>query len=99
MGQNNSTKSFIYNKISMIDDDDVYTYPDGSRYEGEWKNDKKKAQGVYTSPSGTRYEGEWKNNKLVFGFKNIFFDDGTVVKYDHNNNDSKVARLGKEVLT
>jgi hypothetical protein len=36
----------------------VYTDPDGSRYEGEFRDRRRTGHGVYTSPDGTRYEGE-----------------------------------------
>jgi hypothetical protein len=41
----------------------VFTWPSGSRYEGEWRDDKRTGQGVYTWPSGNRYEGEWRDDK------------------------------------
>ena len=41
----------------------IYTYDDGSKYVGEWKDDKKHGQGTYTWPSGDTYIGEYKDNK------------------------------------
>ncbi len=38
-------------------------YQDGSRYEGEWQDEKRHGQGVWTRPDGTAYAGEWKNDK------------------------------------
>jgi hypothetical protein len=40
-----------------------YTYPDGSRYEGEWKDNVRHGYGVWNRPDGTRYVGEWRENK------------------------------------
>jgi hypothetical protein len=40
-----------------------HTYEDGSRYEGEWQDEKRQGQGVWTRPDGTVYAGEWKNDK------------------------------------
>jgi len=40
-----------------------YTYSDGSRYIGEFKNGKKDGRGTYTFPSGKKYVGEWKEGK------------------------------------
>jgi hypothetical protein len=37
-----------------------YTYGDGSRYVGMFKNDKRDGYGVYTYSSGDKYSGEWK---------------------------------------
>lgn len=39
------------------------TYPDGSRYEGEWKNEKRHGYGIWTRPDGTKYAGEWIEGK------------------------------------
>ena len=35
--------------------------PDGARYEGEYKDDKRNGHGVHTWPDGARYEGEYKD--------------------------------------
>lgn len=37
-------------------------YPDGSTYEGEWKNDLKHGYGVYIYANGDKYEGQWFND-------------------------------------
>ena len=42
----------------------VYTYPDGGKYEGEVKDDKKHGKGVMTYPDGTKKVGEWKDGKF-----------------------------------
>ncbi len=44
-------------------DKDIYTYPDGTRYKGEWKDSKKHGKGVLIRPDGTKYAGEWANDK------------------------------------
>ncbi|MDA8820745.1 trypsin-like peptidase domain-containing protein [Planktomarina temperata] len=41
----------------------TYTYDDGSKYVGEWKDDKQHGQGTYTWPGGDTYIGEHKDNK------------------------------------
>lgn len=38
-------------------------YPDGSRYEGDWKNDLKHGFGAYYYPNGDIYEGAWFKGK------------------------------------
>lgn len=38
-------------------------YPDGSRYEGDWKNDLKQGFGAYYYPNGDIYEGAWFKGK------------------------------------
>ena len=41
----------------------IYTYDDGGKYEGEWKDNKKHGQGTYNWPSGSSYVGNWKDDK------------------------------------
>lgn len=38
-------------------------WPDGKRYEGEYKKDKKHGQGTFYWPNGHKYEGGWVNGK------------------------------------
>lgn len=42
----------------------VYTYSDGSIYEGEWKCNKKHGHGTFTFANGDQYIGEFHNNKM-----------------------------------
>ena len=39
--------------------------PDGERYEGEWREDKRHGQGVLTKTDGRRYEGKWRDGVFV----------------------------------
>ena len=40
------------------------SYPDGSKYKGEWKDGKYDGQGILKHPDdGGEYEGEWKDGK------------------------------------
>ena len=41
----------------------AHTYPDGSKYEGEWKDGKQHGQGTYSWHDGDQYVGEWKDDK------------------------------------
>ena len=41
----------------------TYTYADGSKYVGEWKDDKRNGQATYTYADGSKYVGEYKDNK------------------------------------
>ncbi len=39
-----------------------YTWPDGTRYSGEYVNDLKEGYGEFYWKNGKVYKGEWKNN-------------------------------------
>ena len=54
-----------------------YTYPDGDKYEGEWKNGEFHGQGTYTSPDGSKFEGEFKDGKRWNGI--IFDKEGNII--------------------
>jgi len=41
----------------------TYTYANGDKYVGEWKDNKYHGQGTYTYADGRKYVGEWKDNK------------------------------------
>ena len=41
----------------------TYTFDDGDKYVGEYKDDKHHGQGTYTYANGDKYVGEWKDNK------------------------------------
>ena len=41
----------------------TYTWADGAKYVGEYKDDKRQGQGTFTYPDGDKYVGEWKDNK------------------------------------
>jgi hypothetical protein len=41
----------------------TYTWSDGEKYVGEWKDNKRTGQGTYTWPSGNKYVGEYNDGK------------------------------------
>lgn len=41
----------------------VFPFVSGSKYKGEWINDKKEGFGVQLNPDDTKYEGEWAEGK------------------------------------
>jgi len=50
----------------------VQFWPDGSKYEGMWRNDKANGRGRMTHSNGDVYEGEWKDDKACG--RGIFID-------------------------
>ena len=41
----------------------VFTWSDGRKYLGEYKEDKKHGQGQFIWPDGRQYKGGWGNGK------------------------------------
>ena len=41
----------------------VFSWPDGRKYKGAYKDDLKNGFGVFEWPDGKRYEGPWKDGK------------------------------------
>lgn len=47
----------------------VYKWADGSRFDGQWSENKISGLGTYSWLDGRQYKGEWKNNNMEgFGF-------------------------------
>ncbi len=53
-------------------------YPDGSRYEGEKKEEKKHGKGKYWLVDGSYYEGEWRADRME-GRGSMFNKDSQLV--------------------
>lgn len=58
------------------------TYPDGSRYEGDWRHDLKHGFGAYYYPNGDIYEGAWFKGKR-HGLGTYFYAENQVTKHLH----------------
>ena len=41
----------------------IRSYPNGGRYEGDWREGKRTGEGVQKFPNGARYEGSWKDDR------------------------------------
>ena len=41
----------------------IVFYSDGTKYEGEWKNNMRSGKGKMTYKNNSVYEGNWRNNK------------------------------------
>ena len=52
-----------YNAATWTNCVGTNTFPDGSQYVGEWKDDKRNGQGTFTFPNGGKYVGEFRDNK------------------------------------
>ncbi len=56
---NSFFKLFVNPKVVL----GTYTFSNGAKYEGEWKDGKVHGEGTYTFLDGAKYEGEWKDGK------------------------------------
>jgi len=45
----------------------VYTWANGEKYNGEYKDDRRSGTGIYQWPNGDRFEGEWKDDEAASG--------------------------------
>ncbi len=72
-----------------------YTYPDGSKYEGEFKDGKRHGQGIWIRPDGAKYKGEWVDDKPC-GQGILIFTDGK--KYEGGWKEGKRHGQGVETL-
>ena len=57
---------------------DTETYPDGSKYVGEWKNGEYHGQGTLTLLNGDKYEGKFKDGEKWNGTQ--YDKDGNITK-------------------
>ena len=51
------------NKVDIQDGQVTQTYPNGDKYEGEFKNGLPNGEGTFTWSNGRKYIGGWKNGK------------------------------------
>lgn len=43
----------------------VLTWPDGSKYDGHWKDNKREGKGTWISADGDKCDGIWRNQELM----------------------------------
>ena len=59
----------------------AYIWNDGSKYNGEWFENKINGRGVYEWPDGRRYDGDWKDNNMhgrgVYTWKDVVMKEST----------------------
>ncbi len=65
---------------------DIYSWPNGDTFGGEWEEGKKNGQGTYTWADGAIYIGEWKDN-MKNGHGTYTWPNG--VKYMGERKDNK----------
>jgi len=66
---------------------DSLTFPNGDRYEGEFKADLPHGHGVYKLSNGDKFEGKFKNGKLVgSGIYTSKDDDSSVMVFVNDKN-------------
>ena len=70
----------------------IMNYKDGSKYEGQWKDDKRHGKGVFTSMNynnpnlaGIKYEGEFNNDRIE-GFGIAKYTSGDKYEGEWKNN-------------
>ena len=66
----------------------TYTWANGNKYVGEWKDGLMHGQGTYTWTGGNKYVGEYKND-LHHGQGTFTWADGTVIEGLWKNGDFK----------
>ena len=71
----------------------IQLWPDGSKYEGYWKNDMANGKGRLIHADGDVYEGDWENDK-AHGFGQYTHMDGA--QYTGQWNDDKQHGTGIE---
>ena len=45
--------------------DGIYTFSNGEKYMGEWKDDKIHGEGIYICGDGEKYIGTWEDDEAV----------------------------------
>jgi hypothetical protein len=68
------------------DNQRIFTYPDGSTYEGELQGNELYGYGIFTYPDGSKYEGEWKDGKL-YGYGIFNYPDGSTYEVEWKEGD------------
>jgi len=66
-----------YNYRTWTDCEGTYTTASGTKYVGQWKDNKPHGQGTTTTASRTKYVGQWKNGKR-HGQGKLIYADGRV---------------------
>jgi len=77
----------------------TYTFKDGNRYEGQFKDGMFHGKGIIYFPSGARYVGNWAEGKRVSGqyiySDELHYEKPSDWKYCHKDHD---RRLWREIV-
>ena len=73
----------------------TFTYRDGKKYVGEWRDNKRNGQGTITFANGTQYVGEFRDNKL-YGQGTLALADGS--KYVGEFRDDYLRCVSKNLI-
>jgi len=71
----------------------TYTFANGEKYVGEFRDDKYNGQGATTFANGNKYVGEYKDGKKK-GQGTFTFEDGQTTKGMWKNNEFQYAQKG-----
>ena len=74
----------------------IMTYPDGTKYEGEFKDGLKNGPGTETYKDGEKYQGDWRDG-LRNGYGTFIFPNGT--KYEGEFKDGLRNGQGTLILS
>ena len=66
----------------------IILYPDGSKYKGQWENNKKNGSGTMKYSDGSEYNGQWENDKKN-GSGTMKYPDGTEYNEQWENDEIK----------
>ena len=76
----------------------VQEYPNGRRYEGFYKLDKRQGYGIYMMPDQQTYSGAWYEGKQ-HGYGCTYNSSGNELKYGLWNQGKKIIKLTPEMAT
>ena len=62
-----NNKNVLFLREEYGDGQGTFTYPNGEKYVGDWKNGKYNGHGTFTYPDGNMYVGEFKDEKFWNG--------------------------------